>query len=94
MISVQQGAVVFGKNTASELIPELLRELERLEPNALEVGAPRADEIRQAISQGDEPEAVLEDLICALSDCAGDRDLYFGRKSSGSNVFGFWKSDD
>src|SRR4051794_12490573 len=51
MISIQQGLVIAGKQSPSELIPVLLNELERLDPNAVLFGAPRANEIRRAIPQ-------------------------------------------
>jgi hypothetical protein len=44
--------------------------------------------------QDGEAEVVVEDLLCALSDCAGSDDFCFGRQSRDSNVLGFWKSDD
>jgi hypothetical protein len=100
MIAIQQGLVISGKQSPSELIPELLRELERLEPNAEIFGAPRADEFRRTIPsdprwlESEDAEAVLEDLLCALSDCSGDAALYFGRKARESDEFGFWRSDD
>ncbi len=100
MVSVQQGAVIAGAVGLPELIASLLAELERLEPNAVCVGAPRADEIRSVIPrdpawfQTPEAEGVVEELICALSDCAGSEELYFGRKSPDSNEFGFWQCRD
>lgn len=100
MVAIQQGPVLRGLRAPSELIPALLRELEKLDHNAVAVGAPRADEIRQVIPRdprwflSDEAEIVLEDLICALTDCAGSDEMYFGRKDLSSDELGFWKSDD
>jgi hypothetical protein len=100
MISIRQGTVIAGKQAPSELIPALLSELERLDTNAVQFGATRADDIRRALPQdpgalpSDEAEVVLEDLICALSDCAGDAGVYFGRKHRESSEFGFWRSED
>lgn len=100
MVAIEQGPVVFGKSAPGELIPELLRELERLDHNAVRFGAARAEEIRRAIPadpkwwQSEDAEAVLEELICALSDCAGTDRVYFGRRSRESCEFGFWPSDD
>jgi hypothetical protein len=100
MVLVQQGLVIAGVVGLTELIPRLLRELERLEPNAVRVGAPRAHDIRRTIPrdpawfQSRDAEGVVEELICALSDCAGSDELYFGRKSPDSNEFGFWQCRD
>jgi hypothetical protein len=97
MVAVQQGPVFQGKAAPSEIIVALLGELERLDHNAVLYGAPRADEIRRAIPrdpsslESKEAEGVVEELICALSDCAGTDELYFGRKHPSSNEFGFWK---
>jgi hypothetical protein len=100
MVAIRQGIVVSGVQSTGELIPALLRELERLENNAREFGAPRADEFRRAIPadprwlESADAEAVVEDLICALSDCTGDARLYFGRRQRASSEFGFWCSED
>jgi hypothetical protein len=100
MVAIQQGLLFCGTRAPSELIPALLTELERLDDNAALVGAPRASDIRMSMPgdpswfQTDEAELVLEDLICALSDCAGSNELYFGRRHLNSNEFGFWKCDD
>ena len=99
MVAIQPGTVVIGKLAPNELIPVLLNELERLDHNAVLFGAPRADEIRRAIPQDpkwwetEEVEVVLEDLLCALTDCAGSDEVYFGRKSRESSELGFWKSE-
>jgi hypothetical protein len=98
--AIRPGTVVAGKSKPEELIPALLSELERLDYNARLYGAARADEIRTAIGrdpqwwQSSEAELVLEELICALSDCAGSDEVYFGRRSLGSSEFGFWRCDD
>lgn len=100
MIAIQQGLVISGKQSPSELIPALLSELERLTPNADELGVPRADHFRRAIPadltglESTDAEVVIEDLVCALSDCTGDAALYFGRRDRNSSEFGFWRSDD
>lgn len=100
MVAIGEGALFRGIQVPSEIIPALLSELERLDGNARAVGAARADEIRRAIPndptwfQSQDAELVVEDLICALTDCAGDDALYFGRKHPSSSEFGFWRSAD
>jgi hypothetical protein len=100
MLEIRTGTRVRGKASRRELIPALLAELERLDDNALAVGTKRASEFRRALSdrrdffESEEAELMLEDLLCALSDCAGDGSLYFGRRALDSDEFGFWRSED
>ena len=100
MLEIRTGTRVQGKASRHELIPALLAELERLDDNALAVGTKRASEFRCAISsrsdwfETEEAELVLEDLLCALTDCAADDSIYFGRRARDSDEFGFWRCED
>jgi hypothetical protein len=100
MIAIGEGALFQGMKAPSEIIPALLSELERLDGNAREVGATRAEDIRREIPSDptwfhtQDAEVIVEDLICALSDCAGNAEYYFGRKHPSSSEFGFWRCAD
>jgi hypothetical protein len=100
MVQIHPGPRLRAKPRSRELIPALLAELERLDSNALAVGTRRAADFRARIrSQGewfesDEAEELLEELLCALTDCAGSSAVYFGRRTPESDEFGFWECDD
>lgn len=100
MLEIRPGTRVRGKASRRELIPALLAELERLDDNALAVGTKRASEFRRAMKErydwfeSDEAELMLEDLLCALTDCAASDSIYFGRRALDSDEFGFWRSED
>jgi hypothetical protein len=103
MLEIRPGARVRCSSSSRELISALLTELERLDSNARAVGARRAAEFRPLLAarasrrdwfESDEAEGLIEDLLCALTDCAADRSLYFGRRSPDSDEFGFWRSED
>ena len=100
MMAIGEGALFRGMKAPYEIIPALLGELERLDGNARAVGTLRAEEIRREIPsdptwfQSQDAELVVEELICALTDCAGDETLVFGRKDPRSTEFGFWRAID
>jgi hypothetical protein len=100
MLEIRPGARVRGKSSSRELIPALVAELERLDHNALAFGAKRAAEFRAVLPartdwyESEEAEQVLEELLCALTDCAGTDTVYFGRRTLGSDEFGFWTCED
>jgi len=104
------GTVISGTMRPEDLIPALLEELERRDPERAgiiredveeltlveepEYGVYYSDrdEVRPGISSRDWAPEVVEELFCALDDCAPEG-CYFGAHPGDGCDYGFWEEE-